>query len=81
MTPQTTTPDYDPNGWKEYQPARARDKTWYDIRLRDGTELICCYPNGVHWHHPSCKSIADYRVTHIRITQNPIDIIEERNSL
>ena len=67
------------NNWIPYQPVRARDKEWYDIRLRDGTELICCWPNGIHWNAPGHRPIADYRVTHIRLTENPIEIMENRN--
>lgn len=65
-----------PNPWIEYQPCRARDKVFYDIELRDGTVILNCYPNGVHWNpwvlidEPVKTkfrgSIADYRVVRIR---------------
>lgn len=61
--------------WEEYQPRREREKEFYDIRLRDGEVVCCCYPNGIHWNPmlPSNngKLIADYRVTHIRFCQPP----------
>jgi hypothetical protein len=66
-----------PNPWVEYQPTRQRDKEFYDIELRDGTILLTCYPNGVHWNPwvferkdiPKAAGkgpIADYRVVRIR---------------
>lgn len=69
-----------PNPWIEYQPARERDKEFYDIELRDGTICFCCYPNGVHWNpfifdgkytvpkNAGKGPIADYRVVRIRRT-------------
>lgn len=63
------------NPWIEYQPKREREKELYDIRLRDGTELERCYPNGISWNanlfgnNPKHERIADYRVTHIRLSE------------
>ena len=42
--------DTNPNPWNEYQPSHERDKEFYDIELRDGTIVFCCYPNGIHWN-------------------------------
>jgi len=76
-------PDQFPGEWVPYQPDRNRDKEFYDIKLRDGTVVFCCYPNGVHWNHmhPSAppprgcnRPIADYRVEAIRRCQHPMDI-------
>jgi hypothetical protein len=67
-----------PNPWIDYQPHRQRDKEVHDIELRDGTVVLGCYPNGVHWtpmfEHifgdPPRKAgrgpFADYRVVRIR---------------
>jgi hypothetical protein len=71
------TPDFHPEvprEWMPYQPACDREKILYDIRLRDGTQLQQCYPNGNDWNaqifsnvNPAKYSrIADYRVTHIK---------------
>lgn len=63
------------NQWTEYQPHREREKELYDIRLRDGTELMRCYPNGNAWNAnmygeaPGHDCVADYRVTHIRLSE------------
>lgn len=67
-----------PNPWESYQPNRQRDKEIYDIELRDGTIVLGCYPNGVHWNAiwtetfglPPKKAgrgpYPDYRVLRIR---------------
>jgi hypothetical protein len=72
--------DPNPNPWVDYQPLRQREKEFYDIELRDGTIVMCCYPNGVHWNPwifgdrykvPKAagkRSIPDYRVVRIRLT-------------
>jgi hypothetical protein len=67
--------------WVSYQPHRQREKAFYDIRLRDGTVVECCWPNGVHWtpmKGPTPKkagsgAIADYRVVQIRKCKSPMD--------
>ena len=69
--------DDNPNAWVNYQPERERDKEIYDIRLRDGTIVRGCYPNGVSWNaifsdiwpfpkEAGKNPIADYRVVAIR---------------
>ena len=63
------------NNWTPYQPARARDKKHYDIMLRNGEVVECCWPNGIHWNPMKASKhnhIADYRVTHIRLCAHPI---------
>lgn len=67
-----------PNPWVAYQPLRSRDKEVYDIELRDGTVVLGCYPNGIHWNpmfthifgpvplRAGRRAIADYRVVRIR---------------
>lgn len=69
------------NPWQNYQPLRAREKEIYDIMLRDGTVVLGCYPNGVHWNAifqqifgPPPRAAgrgpwADYRVISIRRSQ------------
>jgi len=78
-----------PGEWIPYQPKRERDKEYYDIKLRDGTVVPCCYPNGTHWTfmHPVFRPprayngpVADYRVVAIRRCQSPVDIRHERSS-
>jgi hypothetical protein len=65
--------------WQSYQPQRQREDAFYDIKLRDGTVVECCWPEGEHWH-PMKKlvtkkagkgSIADYRVIQIRGCKPP----------
>jgi hypothetical protein len=66
--------------WEQYQPKRARNKTFYDIKLRDGEIVECCWPNGIGWYpmHPNKSSrhhrIADYRVLEIRKCKHPCDM-------
>jgi hypothetical protein len=67
------------NDWIDYQPRRNRDKEFYDIMLRDGTILHCCYPNGVGWYPATGKRIADYRVIKIRRCPHPISDIQDTN--
>lgn len=69
-----------PGPWIEYQPKRERDKEYYDIELRDGTIVFCCYPNGVHWNpmfgaprRAGKSPIPDYRVVRIRRCEHAID--------
>ena len=69
--------------WVNYQPRREREKEYYDIKLRDGTVVECCYPNGIHWHpmfgvpkKVGTVPIADYRVIQIRRCRNPL-VMEE----
>jgi len=66
--------------WIPYQPRRAREKEFYDIKLRDGEIVECCWPNGIGWYpmHPEKRSkhcrIADYRVIAIRpVAVHPAD--------
>ena len=72
--------------WTNYQPNRAREKTFYDIKLRDGEIVECCYPNGVGWYpmHPHKPSghgrIADYRVIQIRKCTHPMDMADSEQS-
>lgn len=67
------------NEWIEYQPDRARDKTFYDIMLRDGEIVECCYPNGTGWYpmHPDKSSkhgyLSDDQVIRIRRCKHPMD--------
>lgn len=69
--------------WVAYQPHRQREKEYYDIKLRDGTVVECCYPNGVHWHPMfGCPKgvgqppFADHRVIQIRKCRHPL-VMEE----
>lgn len=66
--------------WVDYQPHRQRDKRFYDIKLRDGTIVECCWPNGVHFTPFGFKPVPkkaglppypDYRVIAIRECDNP----------
>lgn len=72
--------------WTSYQPTRAREKTFYDIKLRNGEVVECCYPNGNSWHpmHPNKRSghtrLPDYRVLEIRKCQHPMDIADESSA-
>ena len=77
------TPDFYPEvprEWMPYQPKRDREKILYDIRLRDGTQLVQCYPNGNSWNaqifsdvNPlKYQRVADYRVTHIKPSNQQI---------
>lgn len=64
--------------WTPYQPHRRREKEFHDIKLRDGTIVECCWPNGIHWTPMvkgphSHKRFADYRVSHIRKCKHPMD--------
>lgn len=68
------------NPWIEYQPQREREKLLYDIELRDGTILTQCYPNGISWNanifgqNPTVnRSIEDYRVVRIRLSEKQIE--------
>lgn len=67
----------DMSTWKEYQPKREREKTFHDIKLRDGTVIACCWPNADAWtplegRHAG-KTIKDYRVVAIRTCHHPMD--------
>jgi hypothetical protein len=68
-----------PGEWEEYQPRRARDKEFYDIRLDNGDIVECCYPNGIGWYpmHPNKTSkygrISDDNVLQIRLCMHPMD--------
>lgn len=66
--------------WVDYQPHRQRDKRFYDIKLRDGTIVEACWPNGVHFTPFGFKPVPkkagrppypDYRVLQIRECDNP----------
>jgi hypothetical protein len=65
------------NEWIVYQPLRTREKAFHDIKLRDGAVIECCWPNADAWTpmdgKHSGKSIKDYRVTHIRRCEHPMD--------
>lgn len=68
--------------WVPYQPHRQRDKKFYDIKLRDGTIVECCWPNGLHFTPMGGQQIPkkaglppypDYRVIAIRLCKHPMD--------
>ena len=63
--------------WKNYQPKREREKAFYDIQLRDGTVVECCWPNDDAWTcmrgPDSGKAFKDYRVVAIRKASHPMD--------
>lgn len=67
--------------WIPYQPKREREKEFYDIMLRNGAIVECCWPNGVHFTQIDGEftrkagkgPYADYRVTHIRRCVHPMN--------
>jgi hypothetical protein len=74
--------------WTPYQPRRNREKEFYDIKLRDGTVIGCCWPNGTHWHPTNGVPkkagkgpIADYRVIEIRRCNPPPDERQKQGSV
>lgn len=65
--------------WIPYQPFRKREKAFYDIKLRDGTVIECCWPDAKYWN-PAAGSVprkagkppfADHRVIQIRRCKSP----------
>lgn len=78
--------EIDPDAWVPYQPHQQRPKRFCDITLRDGTVMENCYPNGDAFF-PSGKQqpgvkfvrrVADYRVTHVRVTRQ--EILDEQEA-
>lgn len=63
--------------WIPYQPKRHREKEFYDIKLRNGDIVECCYPNGESWYpfKPGkyWDTIKDYRVVEIRLCKHPLE--------
>lgn len=62
---KTTKLTYD---WQSYD--GDYEKSFQDIRLKDGTEVLYCYPNaGVYTEtHGEHRRISEEEVTHVRLT-------------
>jgi len=63
--------------WIDYIPPRQLNKEFYDLRLRDGTVIPSCWPDGVHFtHFHTHEFYADYRILQIRRGSNPWEPLE-----
>lgn len=63
--------------WVDYQPHRNREKAFHDIRLRDGSVRLCCWPNSDVWNPWDGKGgnpIKDYRVVSVRRCEPVLDL-------
>jgi hypothetical protein len=66
-----------PEPWIDYIPPRKLNKEFYDLRLRDGTVIPTCWPDGVHFTHFHTREFyADYRILQIRRGNNPWESLE-----
>ena len=54
-----------------------REKEWCDIILKDGTEILMCWPNANTFHGLSC-TINESKVEQIRKSDfHPLDVFEK----
>jgi hypothetical protein len=63
--------------WIDYIPPRKLSKEFYDLRLRDGTVIRSCWPDGAHFtEFHTHEFYADYRILQIRRGNNPWEELE-----
>jgi hypothetical protein len=66
-----------PEPWIDYLPPRKLNKEFYDLRLRDGTVIPSCWPDGAHFtRFHTHEFYADYRILQIRRGNNPWEQLE-----
>lgn len=75
-----------PEPWIDYTSLSKLNKEFYDVRLRDGTEVPACWPDGEHFvHFHTHEFYADYRILQVRRGKNPweplVSQLQKTNSI